>query len=504
MVDAAVERARRTKRPALLRVHNDVPVRDPWRLLPAAESTGEPFFAWHDGASGLCAAAWGTAQLLEEGQADRFIEAENSCSELREQLVEAPYRAGGRVERGLPLALAAFRFARGEPSGALNIDSPPSRLLVPRVLVARTAGSGALGSTAAITVRVGPKSTPGEVLASLDAAVEELRRAVESEPGPGETDGALAHRLETPPRPPTVQQLESRGSWTSRVEAAVGAIREGDAPGGPRGDGTSRRRAGAGCGGEPALQKVVLARAARWRTAPGWRFDTRRTLLALRRQHPSALCFALGVPGGGCFLGASPETLVRVSGEELVTHALAGTAPRGATAEADDAYGAALIESAKDQSEHALVTEMLRATLAPLCDTLDIAPRPTRVRLAGMQHLTTPIRGRLRSPGRLLELVGRLHPTPAVGGWPGPVARRWLAEREPLDRGLYAGPIGWVDARGDGVFAVAIRSALVRSDEAIAFVGAGIVAGSEPDTEWRETELKLSTVAAALQQRRER
>ena len=171
----------------------------------------------------------------------------------------------------------------------------------------------------------------------------------------------------------------------------------------------------------------------------------------------------------------------------------------GSADAAEDARLAAeLLASEKDREEQAVVVEMLRETLTPVTDRLDIARRPSVVRLRHIQHLATEVRGRLREPAGIVGLVERLHPTPAVGGAPRQLALELIAEGEPLERGWYAGPVGWVDRRGDGEFVVAIRSGVVEGGRASLFAGCGIVADSDPQREWEESLMKLRTLASVL------
>jgi isochorismate synthase len=203
------------------------------------------------------------------------------------------------------------------------------------------------------------------------------------------------------------------------------------------------------------------------------------------------------------FLGASPERLARVEeGADGVRRvgsgALAGSAPRGATPEEDDALGRRLLASAKDLDEHAIVGDMIAHALAPLCLRVEHGGAPALERLRNVQHLFTPVSGVLR-PGRgIFDAVAALHPTPAVGGMPRDRALAAIRELEREPRGLYAGVVGWADLAGRGDSAVAIRSALVDGDRARVFAGGGIVATSDPDVEVEETRLKMAAVLEAL------
>lgn len=245
------------------------------------------------------------------------------------------------------------------------------------------------------------------------------------------------------------------------------------------------------------LQKVVLARAAHVTARSA--IDAVAWLVALRERFPGCTLFAVG-EGDSVFLGASPERLVRLSGELVETAALAGTAPRGASHSADRALGQALCDSRKNGEEHAVVVRHLERVLAECCDGVEVDPEPRLLKTRTVQHLCTQLRARRRADARasLLELVSMLHPTPAVGGAPREAALAWLAEHEAISRGWFAGPVGYLQSDGDGEFAVALRSALVRGRRATAWAGAGIVGRSVPKDEFTETELKLRTVLGPL------
>jgi isochorismate synthase len=245
------------------------------------------------------------------------------------------------------------------------------------------------------------------------------------------------------------------------------------------------------------LQKVVLSRAVHVTARSS--IDTVAWLVALRERFPACTLFAVG-EGDAVFLGASPERLIRVQGPLVETAALAGTAPRGGSQASDRALGEALCDCRKNGAEHAAVVRYLQFVLSECCDGVEVASEPTLLKTRTVQHLCTELRARRRAGARVsvLELVSRLHPTPAVGGAPREAALRWLAEHEGIERGWFAGPVGYLESEGDGEFAVALRSALVRGRSATAWAGAVIVAGSEPRAEFTETELKLRTVLGPL------
>ncbi|MDX2166285.1 MAG: isochorismate synthase, partial [Deltaproteobacteria bacterium] len=243
------------------------------------------------------------------------------------------------------------------------------------------------------------------------------------------------------------------------------------------------------------FDKLVLARTCALRATR--RFDCARAAARLRQAYPGCTTFWLGERGGD-FLGATPEVLARVRDGALETAALAGTTGRGTTTASDAALADGLLGSDKNRREHAHVVVALTDALRPLSSALQVEATPRILRLPSLQHLLTPIRGRLAPGAHLLDLVAALHPTPAVGGTPRAAALAALPRHEGWARGWYASPLGWFDARGDGDMVVAIRSALVRGRRAVLFAGAGIVAGSDPDAELAETRLKLQPLLSAL------
>jgi isochorismate synthase len=252
------------------------------------------------------------------------------------------------------------------------------------------------------------------------------------------------------------------------------------------------------------LHKVVLARALDLE-ADG-PLDTRTVLGRLAAADPSANAYLVDLtPAGGRYtgaaiVGASPELLVSRRGEHVECRPFAGSAPRSADPDTDRANGAALVESAKNRVEHAMVVDAMRKALDPLCVDLQVAPTPQLSGTAAVWHLSTPITARVReSSTTALDLALTLHPTPAVGGVPTDAAIAVIAGVEG-DRGFYAGTAGWCDASGDGRWVVSIRCAQFSADRrtARAHSGGGIVASSDPDDELAETTTKFRTILSAL------
>lgn len=220
-------------------------------------------------------------------------------------------------------------------------------------------------------------------------------------------------------------------------------------------------------------------------------------LARLRRGYPHCHLFSFTF-GHATFMGASPELLVALESGSVTALGLAGSSGRGATGDEDRLLGRALLESAKNRIEHETVVRAIREALRGVTSSLRAPNQPKLRRLRNIQHLSTEISGQALSGVGVLDLVQRLHPTPAVCGWPTDVALDVIEAHEDFERGWYAGPIGWLDSKGDGEFAVALRSALVRGSRAWLFAGNGIMGDSDPAAELAEVELKFSPLAEAL------
>ena len=244
------------------------------------------------------------------------------------------------------------------------------------------------------------------------------------------------------------------------------------------------------------FRKIVLARAKDLRA--GRPFHPLQVLNGLRQRYPDCYAFSVANGRGQSLIGASPERLLRVREGELLTEALAGSAPRGATASEDAALAGALSRNEKDLAEQSYVLDSILRRLEPLGLVTRHPDRPSIRRLANVQHLHTPVSAKVAPGVRLLDVLSRLHPTPAVGGSPRTAALARIRELESFPRGLYAGALGWINAGGEGEFFVGLRSALIDGPVARLYAGAGIVAGSEPAKEKLETELKFRAMQASL------
>lgn len=286
----------------------------------------------------------------------------------------------------------------------------------------------------------------------------------------GDDPGAPPAAAATPAAPDSLRVSSRRppADWCAAVDAATQRIREG------------------------ALAKVVLARELRIEADVA--IDPTELYHRFAQRHPHAITFC--VDG---FVGASPELLVSRVGEVVRAQPMAGTTARTGDPDADQRRAAALLSSDKNRAEHQITIDVVHDSLLPFCSYLDVEPTPSVVAAGPVQHLATVVEGRLSHPAAsVLDLVSTLHPTPAVGGWPRDEALALIEQLEEADRGRYAGPVGWVDAEGNGAWAVGIRSVSIEGTAARCFAGVGVVADSDPLAELEETRAKAEAVLGAI------
>ena len=288
---------------------------------------------------------------------------------------------------------------------------------------------------------------------------------------------ALLDLTQTAMRAPAARRLEVTSvrnpvSWTAAVETAAMRLRAGEAA------------------------KVVLAREV---VARGdGVVSAGMVARSLRAAYPSCFTYLVTGADGTAFAGASPELLVRRSGTRAYSQPMAGSVARGANEADDERLARQLEDSAKDNAEHRLASQFVVDALRELSLTVE-ARAPEVVRFTNIQHLATTVTADLADPRTdALDLAAALHPTPAVGGWPREAADRLIDELEGLERGWYAGAVGWIDGRGDGEFAVALRCGLLWEDGARLYAGVGVMPDSDPARELEETELKFKALLMAL------
>jgi isochorismate synthase len=445
----AIRRARRSGDTAIAALGWTIaPEVDPTAVVVASRRAAESWFCLEQPDRGRVArAALGSVAELEASGPERFRIVAKRWRELAAAAVCEP-------DDGLA-ALGGFAFAPEGGDGPNWSGFAPASLQVPEVLLVRRNGEVRL----TVASLAAPDDTAEDLLARVERRLGELRQA----PLPL-LDPAPAGRVR-------VSSAMPPEHYESAVARAVERIRAG------------------------VMDKIVLAREVQVHATHD--HDPGAVLGVLRDAFPSCFVFCAG-RGDSAFLAASPELLVRRDGMRAGTLALAGSTRRSADPAVDDHLGEQLLRSAKDREEQAIVSRRIERTLRPHAVWVTAAPEPVLVRVANIQHLATPIRAQLRSPIGAVELAGMLHPTPAVGGEPLDVAAPMIPALEGLDRGWYAGPVGWTDTSEDGEFCVALRCALLSGPIARCYAGVGVVRDSEPAAELAETEIKLQALLPVL------
>jgi len=453
-VGEGIADARRSGGQVLVAVTDELdPTVDPCAVAFASREDEEPYFCLEQpDHAGAALSALGSVATLEDHGARRF---QAVAERWRELVADARADDPGRAPGTGLVAVGGFAFApEGGDSEAWSGFAAAS-LHVPQVALARRDGQVHV----TLATRVAGDDLADQVVAAMQARLGRLRRR----PLPLLDPEPLAR--------PRVGGALAPEHYEAAVARAVERIRAGD------------------------LEKVVLAREVS--VHAGADLDAAAVFGVLRDAFASCFTFCVG-RGPAAFLAASPELLIRREGMRVSTLALAGSTRRSADPAVDDHLGEALLRSDKDRGEQAIVTRRIERTLREDAVWVAAAPEPVLVRVANIQHLATPIRAQLAAPVGVIELLGRLHPTPAVGGEPWAVAEALIPALEGMDRGWYAGPVGWVDAVEDGEFCVALRCALLRGREARCYAGVGVVADSDPQAELAETEVKLAALLPVL------
>jgi len=415
-------------------------------FLGAAE--GQPRSYWENRNNRLAFAGAGTAIELMAWGGERFHKIARDARDL----FSNAHIVGGHPPWTGPRLYGGFSF-RGDftPDNTWSIYAP-AHFVLPHYQLVSIDGETWL----TINTQIPPEEDPAALVSDLQGALREKIRQLQG-----------AGRRPSITRQSPLQSVRypmSFDMWRSMICQATERIHAGE------------------------LNKVVLARAAELR------FDARPRLMPilshLSGNYADCYRFLFEPRPRFAFYGASPELLASVRGKVIETMGLAGSIGRGSACEDDMRLGRELLRSRKNRQEHRIVVDRIRDRLLPLTESLEIAP-PGLLKLKNIQHLHSPIRGRLKRETGILALVEALHPTPALGGDPRERAMRLIRDLEPIPRGWYGAPVGWIDANLDGQFTVAIRSAVAQESRVWIYAGAGIVAESQPEPEWEETALKF-------------
>lgn len=411
-------------------------------------------FYWQSHQDETTLAGIGAALEITGYGPDRFHTIQSRVLELFAEaamLTKAPAWAGPRLFGG-------FAFNESFMPDYAWAGYAPAHFVLPHYQYTRHEGTAWM----TINAHIPYGEAPGDLRSDLESALREQITFMQS----------IARR---PASPLSLQEMRypmSATQWRDMIEAALAKIQAG------------------------AIKKVVLARVCELLFHEP--VDPAYLLEALGQAYPQTYRFLFEPRPHHAFYGATPELLVSVSGRQLHTMALAGSAKRGRDKAEDHVIAEAeLLNNPKNRFEHDLVIQGILKRLQPLTTTLTMSETGL-LKLSNIQHLHTAVSAIMRKPEGVLSVAAILHPTPALGGEPTDAATRFIVEQEPVPRGWYAAPVGWVDANGDGQFAVAIRSAVAQERRVWLYAGAGIVAGSDPQSEWDETALKFRPMLQAL------
>ncbi|WP_226673651.1 isochorismate synthase MenF [Rossellomorea aquimaris] len=449
--DSAKMKAKQIDRPVLLSIVEEVDAVDPLSFYYGGSSFIGERFLWKDRDHTITLVGLGAAHIVSTDEMeDRFFTVENEWKRLiQESVVVTEDKWPGTG----PLLFGGFSFdpvnTRGEEWNHFSSGS----FQLPMFMLTKP------GKTNYLTINVvchpdEEESLIHERIRIKETLLANARMAIIPE---------KAHWLWNHDVKPE--------EWKDSVQSVVNRLQQGE------------------------MDKVVLARKCEISFEKHVSSDF--VLDNLWKQQPDSFVFSFEREES-CFIGATPERLVKKTGEEILSTCLAGSIGRGDTLESDEKLGEELLNDEKNRYEHQLVVDSIRNALKLYCDELSIPTSPQLMKLKDIQHLYTPVIGQASENTSILNLVEKLHPTPALGGVPREKAMHVIRQEEQMDRGLYAGPVGWMDAYGNGEYAVALRSGLLQRDKAYLYAGCGIVADSKPESEFKETQMKFRPMLRAL------
>ena len=425
---------------------------EPLAVLESVAQTDQPHFYWETHSQQEAIMGYGITKAIAIEGNDRFIQARQFVQSCLKQTI----RAGFHLQGAGPRFWCSFTFFPSlSPS---NSPFPAATVFLPRFQIVRTQQDCVLVANVAIDKK-----------ANIRLILEQIKQQIQT------INLSKCRQIDFQDCRHRKIHVETDNIATLRFKSAVTSALK------------SIR--------QEEISKVVIAHALDVFSAEP--FNLVQSLHNLRQRHPDCYIFSTSNGRGQAFIGASPERLISIQNQHLVTDALAGSAPRGKTALEDASFARRLLNSKKEKREHQAVAEFIMQRLYQLGLTPCKAPRQI-LKLANIQHLWTPISAQLPDELNPLDIVAQLHPTPAVAGVPTPTACEQIRHYEAFERGLYAAPLGWIDYQGNSHFIVGIRSALVKGDRARLYAGAGIVAGSDPDKEYAEVQLKLQSLLKAL------
>ncbi|WP_057761139.1 isochorismate synthase [Cytobacillus praedii] len=448
----AIERAKALSKPVLVSEVQEINHIEPLTFFAAGHEPflGERFF-WKDPADETFIIGLGICKQIQSDQAaDRFFLVEEEWKNfIKDGIINNPFHLNGIG----PLMFGGFSFDPYKEKTKLWSKYSDSLFHIPKFMYSEINGRSFFTTNIVCTQHDD---------LSLAEAVQKERRTIFT---------ALAADTYQEKYELINENEINPDQWKDTVAAVVNELKQGE------------------------LNKVVLARETRLHFSQSIQLE--QVLMNLFKLQRESFIFAFE-SNGDCFIGASPERLVKKSGSSFFTTCLAGSIARGKTDEEDRLLGDTLLADPKNIIEHEYVVRMIKEAMEEVCDEVTMPSKTQLLKTRDIQHLYTPVTGKAKKDTSLLLLVDRLHPTPALGGLPKEKAVEKIREVEELDRGFYGAPLGWVDYKGNGEFAVSIRSGLIQGDEASLFAGCGVVEDSNPESEYIETKIKFRPMLTAL------
>jgi menaquinone-specific isochorismate synthase len=409
---------------------------------------GERFF-WKDKENTTQIAGLGSAYMLRnDSENNRYTSIENEWKRLIENaVIESDEETAGTG----PLLFGGFSFDPSVPRSKEWSDFSHGIFQMPTFMLT------VAGDESYLTTNILCTSQDDETLVDI---IDEKRRELLGQSQDRNSTLEVVKETEVAPE-----------EWKTALEEVVSKLKAGE------------------------MEKVVLARKMlmTFKDKP----SSDEVIQNLWDEQRDSFIFSMEV-ANSCFLGASPERLVKKEGDAILSTCLAGSIARSSDPEEDRLLGESLLRDEKNRHEHHLVVEMIKDVLGQHCSEVQMPKGPDLMKVRDIQHLYTPVKGKAEKGTSILTFVSQLHPTPALGGVPRDKAMETIKQAEKMDRGLYAAPMGWMDAYGNGEFAVAIRSGLIFKDEAYLFSGCGVVSDSTAESEYRETQIKFKPMLRAL------
>ncbi|WP_409302318.1 isochorismate synthase MenF [Peribacillus sp. SCS-155] len=410
---------------------------------------GERFF-WQDPNQEVILSGLGKAEKIQApADSSRY---EYIKQEWNELVSESVRRGVSQVAGTGPLIFGGFSFDHHKSNSELWDQFGDNLFYIPRFMLSKVKGQAYLTTNFICS--------PGDEIQAFIKMVNERDTYINSKFVPAYSNPLLIEQAEIKP-----------AEWIESVSGAIDHIKQSD------------------------VDKLVLAREMRLKFEA--QLQSEMVLDRLMKEQEKSFIFSLEV-GSEFFVGASPERLIKKTANVLFSACLAGSIARGKNEQEDDALGEALLHDEKNLKEHQYVVSMIQDAMINTCEVVEVPRSPILLKNRHIQHLYTPVEGRAKQDVSIFDILYKLHPTPALGGLPQEKALIWIRENEDLERGFYAAPLGWIDAGGNGEFAVAIRSGLVQGNEASLFAGCGIVADSKPESEYQETSIKFKPMLSAL------